>query len=83
MRVLYFAWLRERIGAGQEVVEPPSDVATARELAAWLAEREPRYEAAFADLAAIRVAIDQEEAELDSSIAGAAEIAFFPPVTGG
>lgn len=83
MRLLYFAWLRERIGTGSEEVEPPESVTTVAELVAWLATREPRYEAAFSDLKAIRVAIDQEQAEFSDSIAGAREIALFPPVTGG
>ena len=83
MKVLYFAWLRERIGQSVEEVAPPEGVETAAALVDWLKTREPRYEAAFADLSAIRVAIDQEHAELDASIKGAAEVAFFPPVTGG
>ena len=83
MRVLYFAWLRERIGAGSETVTPPEAVHTARELAGWLAERSPAHGEAFADLSAVRVAVDQTQCELDDPIAGAAEVAFFPPVTGG
>lgn len=83
MKVLYFAWLRERIGVGSEEVSPPAEIATARALAEWLATREPRYGEAFGDLSAIRVAIDQRQAELDAPIDGAAEVAFFPPVTGG
>lgn len=83
MRVLYFAWLRERIGLAQENLSPPDFVKTAADLADWLMTREPRYAAAFADLTAIRVAIDQEAADLDASVVGASEVAFFPPVTGG
>ena len=81
MQVLYFAWLRERIGASREEVE--TSAATVADLVEELRAREPRYEAAFADLSAIRVAIDQEMAAFDAPIAGAREIAFFPPVTGG
>ena len=81
MRVLYFAWLRERIGASREDVE--SAAATVAELVAELKAREPRYEAAFADLSSIRVALDQEVAEFDAPLAGVKEVAFFPPVTGG
>jgi sulfur-carrier protein len=81
MRVLYFAWLRERIGASREEVE--SGAATVQELVEELRAREPRYAAAFADLASIRVAIDQELADYDAPLAGAREVAFFPPVTGG
>ena len=81
MRILYFAWLRERIGASREEVE--TGAPTVADLVEELRAREPRYAAAFADLSAIRVAIDQEMAAFDSPIAGAREIAFFPPVTGG
>ena len=83
MRVLYFAWLRERIGTGSEEVAPPEHVETLGDLVDWLKAREPRYAAAFEDTAAIRAAIDQEQAEFDAPIAGAREIALFPPVTGG
>ena len=82
MQVLYFAWLRERVGAAAEEVDPGS-AATARDLVADLVERDPRYAAAFCDLGAVRVAVDQEMGDLDTPIAGAREIAFFPPVTGG
>jgi molybdopterin synthase sulfur carrier subunit len=81
MKVLYFAWLRERIGASREEVE--SGAATVMELVEELRAREPRYEAAFADLGSIRVAVDQELADYDAPLAGAREVAFFPPVTGG
>jgi len=83
MTLLYFAWLRERIGTGSEEVSPPEDVATVGALVDWLKAREPRYEAAFAQTAAIRVAVDQEQVDFDASIIGAREIALFPPVTGG
>ncbi len=82
MQVLYFAWLRERVGAASEEVDP-GDAATARDLVARLIAHDERYAAAFCDLTAVRVAIDQEMVDLDSPIAGASEIAFFPPVTGG
>jgi molybdopterin synthase sulfur carrier subunit len=81
MKVLYFAWLRERIGASREEVE--SAAATVADLVEELRAREPRYEAAFADLSAIRVALDQEMADFDAPLAGVREVAFFPPVTGG
>lgn len=83
LTILYFAWVRERIGASEETVDLPQGVATPRALAAWLAERSPGHRGALSDLARIRVAIDQEFADLDASIAGAREVAFFPPVTGG
>ena len=82
MRVLYFAWLRERIGRGTEEIDPEG-AATVADLVERLRGREPRYAAAFADLAAVRVAVDQEQAELDTPLAGVREVAFFPPVTGG
>jgi molybdopterin synthase sulfur carrier subunit len=81
MRVLYFAWLRERVGAAREEVE--SSAATVAELVEELRAREPRYAAAFQDLAAIRVAVDQELTDYDAPIRDAREVAFFPPVTGG
>jgi molybdopterin synthase sulfur carrier subunit len=81
MKVMYFAWLRERIGAAQESVD--SEAATVADLVAELRAREPRYNAAFADLSAIRVALDQEMADFDAPLAGVREVAFFPPVTGG
>jgi sulfur-carrier protein len=82
MQVLYFAWLRERVGAASEEIDP-GGAATARELVELMRARDPRYAAAFADMAAVRVAVDQEMCDLDAPIAGATEVAFFPPVTGG
>ena len=81
MQVLYFSWLRERIGTGAEEIR--SDAATARDLVADLAARDERYASAFAEMKAVRVAVDQVMGDLDSSITGAREVAFFPPVTGG
>ena len=81
MKVLYFSWLRERIGTGAEEVE--TEATTGRELARDLAGRDERYALAFADLSAVRIAVDQDMVDLDSSIEGAREVAFFPPVTGG
>ena len=81
MQILYFAWLRERIGAARETGE--TDAADVAALVEELRAREPRYAAAFADLSAIRVALDQEMADFDAPLAGAREVAFFPPVTGG
>ena len=83
MRVLYFAWLRERIGVGSEEVSPPDTVATVADLVGWLRTREPRYAAAFEDMTAIRVALDQEQADFDAPLSGVREVALFPPVTGG
>jgi molybdopterin synthase sulfur carrier subunit len=81
MRVLYFAWLRERIGAATEEVETSAE--TVAGLVAELSARDERHAAAFVDLAAVRVALDEEMADLDAPLAGVREVAFFPPVTGG
>ncbi len=82
MRILYFAWLRERVGTGAEDIDP-GDAATARALVERLIAEDARYAHAFADLSAVRVAVDQEMGDLEMPIAGAREVAFFPPVTGG
>lgn len=81
MDVLYFAWVRERIGLPKERVE--TSAATVLELVEELRGREERYAAAFEDLSSLRVAIDQELTDFDASIEGVREIAFFPPMTGG
>lgn len=81
VEVVYFAWLRERIGVPRERVE--TGAATVADLVTELSAREPRYAAAFADLAAVRVALDQELSEFDAPLAGVREVAFFPPMTGG
>ena len=81
LTVLYFAWLRERIGESEERVE--TSAPTVAELVAELRAREPRYAAAFADLRAVRVAVDQEHADLETPLVGVREVAFFPPMTGG
>ncbi len=79
--VLYFAWVRERIGLPRERVE--TGAATVAALVEELRAREERYAAAFADVTALRVAVDQELATFDAPLAGVREIAFFPPMTGG
>jgi molybdopterin synthase sulfur carrier subunit len=79
--VLYFAWVRERIGLPKEQVE--TSAATVADLIEELKAREDRYAAAFADLRALRVAVDQEFADFDAPLKGVREIAFFPPMTGG
>lgn len=81
MRVLYFAWVRERIGKPREEIETSAE--TVADLVAELRSRELRYETAFADVSALRVALDQELAEFDAPLAGVKEVAFFPPMTGG
>ena len=79
--ILYFAWVRERIGVPREQVA--TDAATVAELIEELKGREERYALAFSDLRALRVAVDQELTDFDASLAGAREVAFFPPMTGG
>ena len=81
MNVVYFAWVRERIGVPQEIIE--SGAATVNDLITELRGRSERYAAAFADLDALRVAVDQELTGFDAPLAGAQEVAFFPPMTGG
>ena len=81
MDVLYFAWVRERIGVPRETVE--TEAATVGALVEELKAREERYAAAFADLSALRVALDQDLADFDAPLDGVREVAFFPPMTGG
>ncbi len=79
--VLYFAWVRERIGLPRETLA--TSATTVAGLVEELRTREERYAAAFADLSALRVALDQELADFDAPLAGVREVAFFPPMTGG
>lgn len=81
MDVLYFAWVRERIGIPREAIETKAK--TVADLVAELRLKEPRYAAAFADLTALRVAVDQELSDWDAPLDGVREVAFFPPMTGG
>ena len=83
MKILYFAWLREKAGRREEVLDPPPGVTTVAELIAWLSGLDAAHGAAFANPKQVRCAIDLEFAPLEASILGAKEIAFFPPVTGG
>jgi len=83
VKVLYFAWVRERIGKAEETLEPPAAVRTVGDLIAWLASRGEEYAHAFERPQVIRAAIDQTHVRADTAIAGAREIALFPPMTGG
>ncbi|OYW24027.1 MULTISPECIES: MoaD/ThiS family protein [unclassified Sphingomonas] len=83
IEMLYFAWVREQIGTGHEVITPSSAVASVADLIDWLAATSDGHARAFADRTRLRAAIDQKFVALDASIAGAREIAIFPPVTGG
>lgn len=81
--ILYFAWVREAIGQGSERVDPPADVTTVADLIDWLAARGGGYAVAFEHRDRLRAAVDQAFVALDTRIAGAREVAIFPPVTGG
>ena len=83
MNVLYFAWIRAKIGKGREQIERPETVATVADLIGYLAERGSGYADAFADVSCIRAAINQEFVDLDTPLSKGSEVAFFPPVTGG
>ncbi len=82
-KLLYFAWVRERVGVADEEIDLPPTLATVDALLDWLAARSPGHAAALADRSAVRVGVDQDFARGDAGIAGAREIAIFPPVTGG
>jgi sulfur-carrier protein len=83
MKVLYFAWLREKTGVGEETVSPPASVKTVGELMQWLKEKGGGHAAAFAETSMVRSAVNQEHVPLDHPVAPGDEVAFFPPVTGG
>ena len=83
VKILYFAWVRERVGKAEETVEPPAAVATVGDLMGWLAGRGEEYAYAFDNPKVIRAAIDRAHVKASTAIAGAREIAFFPPMTGG
>jgi sulfur-carrier protein len=81
--VLYFAWVRERIGTGEERLDLPPGIETVGDVIGWLAGRGENYAQAFADAAGIRAALDRQHVKHDAPVAGARELAFFPPMTGG
>ncbi len=83
MKLVYFAWVRERVGKPEEVVALPADVATVADIIVWLKSRGEEYEHAFENGPLIRAAIDKKHVKHDAPIAGASEVAFFPPMTGG
>jgi molybdopterin synthase sulfur carrier subunit len=83
LKVLYFAWVREKTGKAEEVLELPAGVGTVAELVAWLRSRGPEYAEAFARPDVVRAAVDKAHVKPSASLAGAREVAFFPPVTGG
>ena len=83
MKVRYFAWVRERVGKAEEDIDPPSGITTVGDFVAWLAGRGEGYAYAFENPNVVRSAIDKRHVRPDARIAGAREIAFFPPMTGG
>lgn len=83
MKLVYFAWVRERIGKAEEELVPPENVRTVADLIAWLSEQGEGYAHAFEKAPFIRAAIDRKHVRHDMALAGAREVAFFPPMTGG
>jgi sulfur-carrier protein len=83
MKLIYFAWLKQRTGVAEEEVSPPAEVTDVATLLAWLKSRGPGYAAALKDLSVVRVAVNQEFAPFDRHLAPGDEIALFPPLTGG
>ncbi|HWU26201.1 MAG TPA: molybdopterin converting factor subunit 1 [Rhizomicrobium sp.] len=83
MRLLYFAWVRQKIGRSEETLALPQDVSSVADLAHWLARRGEGYAGAFADLSRLRAAVNQEHVGFDAPLGADDEVAFFPPVTGG
>jgi molybdopterin synthase sulfur carrier subunit len=82
-KILYFAWVRERVGKPEEELDVPAGVTTVGDLMTWLAGRGEEYAYAFENPKVIRAALDRTHVRADAAIAGAREIAFFPPMTGG
>ena len=83
MKILYFAWVREKVGRAEETRDVPANVRTVGDLVTWLKTQGPEYESAFAQAHVIRAALDRAHVKPDAALGGAKEVAFFPPVTGG
>ena len=83
MKILYFAWVRQKVGKGEEEIPLPPRVSTVADLMVWLKNRGDGYAEVFANTSRLRVAVNQQHAHFEASIDDAAEVAFFPPVTGG
>ena len=83
MQLLYFAWLRTKIGVGEETLDLPPEVVNVNDLLQWLSGRGERYAEALNDLSLVRVAVNQEYVGLDHTLGPDDEVALFPPVTGG
>ncbi len=83
LKLVYFAWVRERVGKTEEVIDMPAGVATVADLVRWLKARGEEYEYAFENEGVVRAAVDHTHVKPDAPVAGAREVAFFPPMTGG
>jgi molybdopterin synthase sulfur carrier subunit len=83
VKILYFAWVREKTGKAEEVVELPAEIDTVAGLVGWLKARGPHYAEAFRRAEVIRAAVDRKHVDFQARLTGAHEVAFFPPVTGG
>mgnify|MGYP001254472637 CR=1 FL=1 len=83
MKLVYFSWVREKIGSSNEELEPPTGINTVGGLISWLCTKGEGYASAFADTSIIRVAVNQEYVKMDATIGTDDEVAFFPPITGG
>lgn len=83
MQLLYFGWVRTKIGSGRETLDPPAEITDVRSLVEWLKQRGDGYQEALQDLETIRVAVNQEMVDLDALVSSSDEIALFPPMTGG
>ena len=83
LKLVYFSWVRERVGKTEEVIDMPAGVSTVADLVRWLKARGEDYEYAFENEGVVRAAVDHTHVKPDAPVAGAREIAFFPPMTGG
>ena len=83
MKLLYFAWIRTRLGVSEESIDVPPDIENVRGLIDWLINQGDAYKSVFSDLSLLRVAVNQEYVDLDHTVTSDDEVAFFPPVTGG
>lgn len=83
MKLVYFAWVRQKIGVSEEQVDAPREATTVGAVAKWLHSRGGGYADAFADLKRLRAAVNQEHVDFAAPVGASDEVAFFPPVTGG
>ena len=83
MKLLYFAWIRVKMGVSSEHVDPPKNIKDIKGLIDWIKQRNPISNETFSDISNIRIAVNQEYVDIDHPVQAGDEIAFFPPVTGG